>query len=172
MRFRARHLIAAAVVAGAIAGCGDEKPQIPSDEAREIVRRLQEADRRISEDPPVCGDLSEDTIPALESQVANLPEDVDPDIRETLDEGVSHLRDLLEAECSERREEPDTDTTDETEPPTTDETQPPTTDETQPPTTDETQPPTTDETQPTTPTTPDNGGGGVPPGQQKKKAKD
>jgi hypothetical protein len=172
VRFRVRHLIAAAVVAGAVAGCGDEEPQIPRDQAGDILRRLQEADRRISQDPPVCGDLSDDTIPALEQQVASLPDDVDADIRESLDEGVAHLRDLLEAECADRREEPDTETTDTTD--TTEETEPPTTtEETEPPTTtEETEP--TPEPEPEPQPEPDegNGSGGVPPGQIKKRDRD
>ncbi len=132
MTFRARHLLAVVVVAAAAAGCGDDEgAQIPRDDARDIVRRLQEAQRRFDQDPPVCGDLSEDTIPALERQVADLPEDVDQDVRETLDDGVAHLRDLIEAECAARRDEPeDTDTDTTTTEETTTETEPPTTTET------------------------------------------
>jgi hypothetical protein len=140
------------------AGCGgDEGPQIPRDEARNIVRRLQEADRRLNQDPPVCGDLSEDSIPALEDQVANLPEETDEGIKETLRDGVDHLRSLVEAECAARDEEPDTETTTtEEEPPPETQTQPPET-QTQPPET-QTTPPT--ETTPTPPTPPDNPGNG------------
>ena len=171
MKLRLRHLLAAALVAAIAAiatGCGDEEgAQIPRDDARQIVSRLQEADRRLSQDPPVCGDLSEDTIPALEQRVASLPDDVDKDVRSTLDDGIAHLRDLIEAECAQRKQQPDTETTDTTD--TTDTTTDTTT-ETTPPTTDttETTPPTT-ETQPTTPTTPDSGG--QSPGQPKKQKK-
>jgi hypothetical protein len=174
VNMRLRHLLAAAFVAAIAAiatGCGDkEGAQIPRNDARQIVSRLQEADRRLSQEPPVCGDLSQDTIPALEQQVASLPDDVDKDIRSTLDDGIAHLRDLIETECAQRKQQPDTETTDTTD--TTDTTTDTTT-ETTPPTTDttETTPPTT-ETQPTTPTTPTTpDSGGQSPGEQKKQKK-
>ncbi|HEX8741524.1 MAG TPA: hypothetical protein VF712_00175 [Thermoleophilaceae bacterium] len=180
-------LLLAAIGLGLVAtGCGGEEgPQIPRDEARNIVRRLQEADRRLSQDPPVCGDLSEDTIPALEDQVANLPEETDEGVRETMQDGVDHLRSLIEAECAARQEDTEETTSDTTEeepaPDTDSEPELPDTDtepdlpDTEPPDTD-TEPPDTDTT-PTSPTTPDTGGGqGVPegavrpkPGKGKKK---
>ena len=141
------------------AGCGgDEGPQIPRDEARSIVRRLQEADRRLNQDPPVCNDLSEDTLPALEDQAANLPEETDEGVKETVQDGVDHLRSLIEAECADVREEPEETTTTEEEPPPTtteEEPPPPTTEEEPPPTTTPEPPPTTT----TPPTTPDPGNG-------------
>ena len=143
------------------AGCGDDEgPQIPRDEARNILRRLQEADRRLNQDPPVCGDLSEDSIPALEDQVANLPEETDEGIKETMRDGIDHLRSLIEAECAARDEEPETDTTTtEEEPTTTTEQEPPPDTTTQPPDTQTT--PTTPTTPtPTTPPPPDNPGNG------------
>jgi len=161
------------------AGCGGEEgPQIPRDEARSIVRRLQEADRRLSQDPPVCNDLSEDTIPALEDQAANLPEETDADVRETVQDGIGHLRSLIEAECAAREEEPEetTTTTTEEEPPVEEEEEPPPDTQTQPPDTQTTPPdtqttPTPPDTQ-TTPTPPDNGGGqGVPEGAVRPKAR-
>jgi hypothetical protein len=171
---RPRHLLAAvlvAAIAAIAAGCGgDEGKQIPRAQAREIVVKLQEADRRLSQEPPVCGDLAEQSIPELERLVATLPSDVDKDIRETLDDGVAHLRDQIEAECAERRQQQQDTTTDTTD--TTDTTTDTTT-ETTPPTTDttETTPPTTD-TQPTTPTTPTTpNSGGQSPGQQKRQKK-
>ena len=147
----------------AAAACGEEGPQIPRDEARNIVRRLQEADRRLSQDPPVCGDLSEDSIPALEDQVASLPEETDDAIKDTMRDGIDHLRSLIEAECASREEEPDTETTTEEEAPTTTEEEPPPT--TEPPDTEteppdpETEPPDTE----TTPSPPGNGSGGQGP---------
>ena len=165
MSIHVRHLVSAALVAGgvALAGCGgDDEPQIPRGDASEIVSLLQEVERRMSQERPVCGDVSRD-FPRLEAAVAGLPEDVDGDIRESLDDGVAHLRDLIEAECAELREPEDdtTDTTDsepETTPDTTPETTPTTPDTT--PTTPETTP-TTPETTPTTP-----GSGGVQPGDE------
>ena len=165
------------------AGCGDDEgPQIPRDQAAELIKRLREADRRLSQDPPVCGDLSEETVPELEDLAAGLPEETDDGVKETVREGIEYLRDQIEAECASRREEkPDkeTTTTEEEPPPTTTQEEPPPT--TAPPETTEppptTTPPPTEEP-PTTP--PDNGGGGqgppegggVSPGRNKKDKKD
>jgi hypothetical protein len=163
---RRRHLIATAAVvaaiAAALAGCGgDDGPKIPRADARTLVARLQEADRRT--DPLRCDDLSEDTIPALEQTADGLPEG---DTKDTVVEAIDHLRDLIEADCTakQNQETDTTDTTTETTETTT-ETEPPTTTETQPPTTTETTPPTETETTPTSPS------GGTPPGQQKKQSK-
>ena len=156
------------------AGCGEEEgPQIPRDEAAELISRLREADRRVSQDPPVCGDLSEQSLPTLERLVANLPEDTDEGIRETLEDGVDHLRSLVEAECAARDEEPEETTT--TEETTTEEEPPPETQTTPPET--QTTPPETQTTPPETdPPPPDNpgnpgGGQGVPEGAVQPKLK-
>ena len=176
---RAARLTALVLVALGLAlvaaGCGEEEgPQVPRDQAAEIISRLREADRRVSQDPPVCGDLSEQSIPTLERLVANLPEDTDEGVTETLQDGIDHLRSLIEAECAARDEEPeetttteDTTTTEEEPPPETQTTQPET--QTTPPETQTTPP----ETEPTPPDNPENPGGGqgVPEGSVQPKVK-
>ena len=148
-------LLAASFAAGA-AGCGgDDEPKIPRADAAELRSALLEAKRRL--DPIRCGDLDEDSLPKLEERVAALPEG---DVRQSLEDGVEHLRTLIEAECAAREREPDTSTdTTEEEPPSTTEEEPPSTTEEEPPSTTQPEPPTTQP--PTTP--PDNGNGGQSP---------
>jgi hypothetical protein len=160
--------VALAVLA---AGCGEDEPKIPRQDAADLRSDLLEAKRRLR--PLRCDDLETKSFPKLERRAAELPEG--SDVRETLEEGLDHLRSLVEADCADRREEKE-ETTETTEPDTT--TAPPETTTTPPETT---APPTTD-TQPTTPTPPttptvpqpdpddgngDGGGQGVPQGTVK-----
>jgi hypothetical protein len=160
-------LTAPLVVAALAAGCGDDdEPRIPRADAANIRAELLAAKKQLS--PLRCDDLDEETFPALERHIAELPKD--SDVRDTLEGGLDHLRSLVEADCADRRqqeEETSTSTEEETttEPETTTET------ETTPPST--TQPETTTppetETTPPTPTPPNNGGQGVPEGAVKPK---
>ena len=137
-------------------GCGDDEgPQIPRDQAAELISSLREANRRVRQDPPVCGDLADDSLPKLEEQAANLPEETDEGVRETVQDGIDHLRSLIEAECAARQDEPEetTTTTTEEEPP------PPTTTEEEPPPTTTTPPETTPPETTPPPETPGNGNG-------------
>jgi len=166
------------VAAVAATGCGgDDEPKIPRDDAAELISSLREAKRRLS--PLVCGDLNDDSLPKLEAQAQRLPED--SDVRRSVEDGIDHLRTLIEAECTARDEErQDTDTT--TEPDTTPETTEPET--TEPETTE---PETTEPETTPPPTTPpdgdegdgDNGAGGQPapsgavrPQEKRRKKKD
>jgi hypothetical protein len=151
-RLRLTALLILAVLAAA--GCGEDEPKIPRDEAAELRAALLEAQRRL--DPLRCGDLEQESLPKLEDRVAQLPED--SDVRNTLEDGVDHLRTLIEAECTARDEE-EQDTTTTTEPETTppETTEPETTEpETTPP---ETTPPETTPPEETPPPNPGNGDG-------------
>jgi hypothetical protein len=171
-------LLLVALLALAAAGCGgdDEGAQIPRDQASTLLSRLREADRRINQDPPVCGDLSDDTLPALEDEAANLPEETDEDVKKTVQDGIDHLRSLIDAECAasrEERQQEETTTTEEEPPPTTTEEEPPPTTTEQDPPPTQTPPTTPPETPPTTP--PDNGNGsggqGLPDGSVRPKGR-
>jgi hypothetical protein len=153
-------MAAAAVVAAVgVAGCGgsdkEEGAQIPRADAAALINRLQEAERR--SDPFRCNDLRKDTLPALEREVQALPDNVDADVRSTVEDGVAHLSELVDQQCESDKQDTKTDTT----PTTPTETEPaPTQTQTQP-TPTQTQPPKTTPTPTTptpTPTTPGNGG--------------
>ena len=166
-------LTALIALAALAAGCGgDDEPKIPRSDAATLRNDLLEAKRRLR--PLRCDDLETKSFPKLERRVAELPED--SDVRDTLEDGLDHLRSLVEAECAARREErEETTTTTEpetttTEPETTTTTEPETT-TTQPPET--TQPPTTQPPETEPEPDPGNGGQPVPNGSVKpKKEKD
>lgn len=157
-----------AILALVLAGCGsdDESGEpIPARQADSLLTQLELVQDR--SDRGICGGANTQ-IDQLEQKVADLPRDVDADVRSALEDGLDRLRELVNDECEQNREEPETDTT-ETEPPPTDtqDTQPETTQPEPPPT--DTQPPPTDtqpppaDTQPEPPLPGDNGG--TPPAQ-------
>jgi hypothetical protein len=154
-------------VAGAavlLAGCGaDDEPKgkgIPADAVAAIDERLDEIQRRFNDgvdndNPGACEDIERDSVKNIQSTVANLPSDVDPDIRQALEDGIQRLRELVQEGCS-GVEPAQTETTPEET--VTVETTPPKT-ETTPPATETTPPETTPPAQ-TTPQDPGNGGEG------------
>jgi hypothetical protein len=174
VRFAASTLVLAALFA---AGCGSDDKEgepIPAADAQALVTQLDQTEQLV-EDGTCRGARFQVTGDGqLEDKVAALPEDVDADVRQALEDGLDRLAGLIDDECGQD-EEPETETdTTETEPEVPTETQeteeddgeetetePPLT-ETEPPPT-ETEPPPT-ETIPETPVPPDEGGGVRPPG--------
>ena len=167
---RTTQAIAAVCAALALASCGkDEGEPIPAGQAARLDKLLDQVNRQ--SDAGNCVTLLKTTIPALERRAEQLPDDVGSDTKETITDGVAHLRDLAETDCAEKQQEelPDT-TTDEsttsestvTEPSTSESTDSTTTHST------ETEPSTSTESTPSTDTTPpgnpDTGNGGTPPG--------
>jgi hypothetical protein len=157
--------LAALAALAMLAGCGGDKKTIPRDEGSSLIRLLRDA-RDLSGDPDKCPQLQL-TVRRIQTRVAELPESVDKNTRDSLVNGVNNLIDDARSECEGAQTTP---TTTETTPTTPTETQP-----TAPPETTPTAPPQTTPTQPqqTTPTQPGNGGvtpgnpPEVPPGQQK-----
>jgi hypothetical protein len=161
-------LLIAAVTA---TGCGadeEPKPSIPANSAQELQARLDEVQRRFDAGGGACGDIVNDSQPAVESILASLPSSVDADVRGAVAESFDRLFALSAEQCDDQEESTtptETETTDTTETETTDTTETETTDTT----TTETTP---TETTPTTETVPppeddgtdDTGGGGAGPG--------
>jgi PBP1b-binding outer membrane lipoprotein LpoB len=173
VRIDRRHLAALLGAAALMAGCGSDEeepePSIPAASAEAIEVRLDEVQRRYQEgtendNPGACEDIADDSFPAIQDQIDNLPSSVDKEVRDTLVAGLAHLVDLVESGCADV-EQTDTETTEETTPTETVTTPPET--ETTPPET-ETTPPETTPQQPTTPQQDPGGGGGgtqVPEGE-------
>jgi hypothetical protein len=157
-------------------GCGsdeeDEGKPIPRAAATELSQRLDEVQRRFNaatEEGKVgaCRDIEDDSYPAIDRMVADLPDDVDRDVREALEASLGRLRELTQDGCSEAEEAaPEPETTPEPVAPEP----PPVTQEAPPPRTE-----TEEEPEQTTPEAPEddaepNGdgrgpGGTGPPGQ-------
>jgi hypothetical protein len=159
-------LLAIAVVA--TAGCGadeETKPSIPADSAQALEARLDEVQRRFDAGGGACGDIINDTQPAVQSILASLPQSVDADVRSAVTDSFDRLFELSAEQCDD--EEQSTTPT-ETETQTT-ETESTNTTETETTDTTETEPTTPTETTPTTETVPPpddggTGGGGAGPG--------
>jgi hypothetical protein len=107
-----RATLAAALAAGAlsvVAGCGKEEGRpIPASAANDIIARLDEVERRVAAN--ACNDVRQDSLPALEQEIANLPARVDANVRSTLENGLGRLTELVEAECVEPQTQPPAET--------------------------------------------------------------
>jgi hypothetical protein len=100
------------------AGCGrDEGKPIPRNQARLLVIGLTTAQRQA--DSGSCGTLLKTTIPALEARAQKISTRVGTDVRQTIRDGISHLRDLAQQDCSQPQTPTTTDTTQSTSTPST-----------------------------------------------------
>jgi hypothetical protein len=157
------------IAAVAAAGCGadeETKPSIPADDAQALEARLDEVQRRFDAGGGACGDIVNDTQPAVESILASLPSSVDADVRGAVADSFDRLFELSAEECDDQEQST---TPTETETTDTTETEPTETTETETTDTTETEPTTPTETTPTTETVPPpddggTGGGGTGPG--------
>jgi hypothetical protein len=153
----------------AATGCGSDNEggkKIPAAQASELLNQLDGVQRRLDDGSPgACKDILDGprgpNRDAVARDLDSLPNNVDPDVRDALQQSFDNLWSLVDSECQNLTPDEPAQTETTTQPETT-----PT--ETQTETT-ETTPPTTD----TTPTNPDeaplpndgngNGGGTVPP---------
>jgi hypothetical protein len=165
---RATVAVLAAAIALPAAGCGKDKPKIPQSDARDLVILMKAVQRQ--DKKKACDSVSR-TIAALQSRVETLPANTDPDIRASLRDGVTNLRNLVATDCATVKPKPKETTTTETQTePSTTTTQPSTT-TTTPTTTTQTQTTPSTQSTPSTPSTPSNPSGGAGAGGAKKAAK-
>jgi hypothetical protein len=167
---RTTQAIAAICAALALASCGkDEGAPIPQKNAARLESLLQQVQRQ--SDAGSCTTLINTTIPALENRANHLPGSVGSDTKETITDGIAHLRDLAETDCAEKQQNElptttqSTDTTPSTSTDTTTkstDTNPSTSTDTTPSTSTDTTPSTSTDTTPSTST--GNGGTTPPPG--------
>jgi hypothetical protein len=134
------------------AGCGGEEKgdPIPADQRAQLLSRLDEAERRLDDGSEgACQDILNDTQPEVENVVATLPDGVDADLRQRLEDGLVRLWELVTSECEQiETQEPEPEPTPEPAPLPEE---------------------TTPETVPTVPEeTDENDEGNTPPGQEKK----
>jgi hypothetical protein len=159
-------LALAACLAG-LAGCGsdEEGAGIPPDAAAALERQLLSIQDRFQVGGGACSDITGGEDPnttAVQQTIDSLPSDVDPDVREALQQSFERLFQLVAQQCQEPEPEPEPEQTETTAPETdTTETTPPATTETEPPPTETTQEPTIPEDtgQQTTPGEDDESGG-------------
>jgi cell division protein FtsN len=167
-----RPAVLAACIAALAAGCGGGTQPIRAETAARLQEDLDKVAAAIEAEE--CGRKVNAPLTRLQRDVGNLPDDVDPDVRQTLDDGIDRLTELAQEECDRIREErTDTTSTTTTTPDTTTTTTPTTTDTTttEPDeTTTEEEPPPDEQPTTTAPTTtpqePGGGNGGTGDGTQ------
>lgn len=154
-----------------VAGCGDsglsENEKIPADVSQALLAEIEDINNRVQAGVGgACDDIFENkpggNFQAVDGELARVPDDVDRDVRSTLEQSVDRLRQLVDEECTEIQASEDQETTPDVEPvePVPEET------ETVPTETETT--PTETETTPEEPTDPGGGkgpNGEGPPGQ-------
>jgi len=99
---RGRLVAPVIAVTMALSACGqDVEPRgIPSRDAQYLVAQLDEAERRVSN--RACLDARQGNLVRIERNVANLPDDVNQNVRDALSESVDNLGTLIEEKCRER----------------------------------------------------------------------
>ena len=144
-----------------LAGCGGDDgpdPSISQEDAQTLLAQVQEVEDNVEVGSCI---VASDRTDQLISDIGELPDSVDEDVRQALDNGANNLRLLLADPDQCEREETTVETTTEEEPTTTEEAEEETT------TRETTTRPEQTETQTTptqTQTTPTNPSGGVGPG--------
>ena len=93
-------LCAAALLA---AGCGGADQQIPTGSARALVSDIDAVEQGVRAGE--C-DRTGSRLQRLKRTAGELPEDVDAELRTTLEGGVVQLERLAKAECRQRKPEP------------------------------------------------------------------
>ena len=146
-----------------LAGCGGDggpDPSISREDAQTLFAQIQEIEDNVEVGSCI---VASDRTDQLISDIGELPDSVDEDVRQALDNGANNLRLLLADPDQCEREETTVETTTEEEPTTAEEAEEETT--TRETTTRPEQTQTQTQTTPTqTQTTPTNPSGGVGPG--------
>lgn len=106
MRFRTTTIVFA-LAAVMVAGCGSDEEKgspIPAAAAAELEKRLDSVQGRFDFGGGACADIPEDQELVAQT-IAQLPDDVDPDVREALQDGFDRLFTLTEEQCDETKGE-------------------------------------------------------------------
>jgi hypothetical protein len=104
VRLRTTTTLLLAVAAGLAAGCGsdEESSPIPADSASALTRQLNSIQSRFQTGGGACGDITgglDPNQPAVQSAIDSLPQDVDPDVRQALQDGFDRLFILTDEQC-------------------------------------------------------------------------
>ena len=161
-----RPLLPLLIASALLSGCGGEGEPLSTETAARLQRDLDGVAAAVSSER--CG-AAQTQLERLERDAGNVDDAVDGDVRQTIQDGVDHLGELVDQECEEissRREETTTTTTEPETTTSTTTTEPETTTTTTT-TEPETTTTTTPEPAPTTPAPgPEDGDGGTGEGDQ------
>jgi hypothetical protein len=102
--------IALALAAPLAAGCGGDDEQegqpIPAEQAAALERQLESIENRFQFGGDACADITGNEDPnttAVENVLASLPQNVDPDVRDSLEQSFDRLFQLVEEQCDEEK---------------------------------------------------------------------
>ena len=107
MRLRTTTTLLLAAAAGLAVGCSSDDEQsspIPADSASALARQLDSIQSRFQAGGGACGDITgglDPNQPAVQSAIDSLPQDVDPDVRQALQDGFDRLFTLTDEQCDE-----------------------------------------------------------------------
>ena len=106
MRPLATTTLILALAAGLAAGCGGDDENggqgIPSEQAAALQRQLESIEARFQSGGGACADITGNADPnttAVRSELDSLPEDVDPDVRDALEQSFERLFELVQEQC-------------------------------------------------------------------------
>jgi hypothetical protein len=88
------------------AACGSEERKgspLPQQAVVDLESRLDEVERRMAAGGGACADIANDSAPAVEGTIQSLPADVDPDVRQALQDGFDRLFTLTGEQCDETK---------------------------------------------------------------------
>jgi hypothetical protein len=95
-----------ALATGLAVGCGSDEEKgspIPEQAVVDLASRLDEVERRMAAAGGACGDIANDSAPAVGAIIESLPSDVDPDVRQALQDGFDRLFTLTGEQCDETK---------------------------------------------------------------------
>jgi hypothetical protein len=105
VRPRATTTLILALAAGLAVGCGGDEESgepIPADQAAALQRQLDSIENRFQFGGDACADITGNSDPnttAVRSELDSLPENVDPDVRDSLEQSFERLFELVEEQC-------------------------------------------------------------------------
>jgi hypothetical protein len=105
VRPRATTTLILALAAGLAAGCGSDEENgepIPPDQAAALQRQLESIENRFRFGGDACADITGNADPnttAVRSVLDSLPQDVDPDLRDSLEQSFDRLFELVQEQC-------------------------------------------------------------------------
>jgi hypothetical protein len=111
-----------ALAAGLAAGCGGDEENgepIPPDQAAALQRQLDSIENRFQFGGDACADITGNADPnttAVRSVLDSLPQDVDPDLRDSLEQSFDRLFELVQEQCDTETGQEETPPPVETEP--------------------------------------------------------
>ena len=89
----------------AAAGCGSDEEKggpIPPEQVASLESRLNETENRLANGSEgACKDILNDTMPEVGNILDSLPNSVDPDVRDALEQSFDNLWSLVESECED-----------------------------------------------------------------------